>query len=88
MPTLATSPASQPSRPHPLYFVETLLPRTRVRCFIEVDRDSNSRAAVLDLIRTGEVDPVTVLEIDETEGTARNVTAEIVAAASDAREAA
>jgi hypothetical protein len=29
-----------------------------------------------------------VLEIDETEGTARNVTAEIVAAASDAREAA
>ncbi len=62
----------------PLYFVEHQ--GKRARYFPEVDRDSNSLAAVIDLIIKGEVDPVKVLEVDEAEGTCRDVTAEIMAA--------
>jgi len=68
---------------NPLYFIETQSPRIRGPWFTEVDRDTNSRAAVIDLIRTGEVDPVKVLEIDEDAGSCRDVTEEIVAEAMD-----
>ena len=51
------------------------------RWFIECDRDTNSREAAIELIRSGEVDPVKVLEICEDEGTCRDVTADIIAQA-------
>lgn len=62
----------------PLYFVESYFPRLRQRAFIECDRDSNSREYVKGLIRTGEVTPLKVLEVDEEQGTCRDVTAEIL----------
>lgn len=58
-----------------LYFIETQSSRLG-RWFIECDRDSNSRAQVIGLIRSGEVDPVKVLEVIEDEGTCRDVTDE------------
>ena len=64
----------------PLYFLETKTSKLG-RWFIECDRDSNSRAHVIGLIRSGEVDPVKVLEVCEDEGTVRDVTDEIKAAA-------
>jgi hypothetical protein len=67
---------STASHPTPLYFVEHQ--GRKARYFLEADRDSNSRRAVIDLIRSREVEPVKVLEIDEIEGTCRDVTAEIV----------
>lgn len=65
----------------PLYFIETTSPRIRGAWFIECDRDQNSRAHVIGLIRSGEVDPVKVLEVDEDAGTCRDVSAEILEAA-------
>mgnify|MGYP001575497631 CR=1 FL=1 len=58
-----------------LYFVETQSSKLG-RWFVECDRDSNSREYVLGLIRSGEVDPVKVLEVNEDEGTCRDVTEE------------
>lgn len=60
-----------------LYFIETQSSRLG-RWFIECDRDSNSRADAIELIRSGEVDPVKVLEICEDEGTCRDVTDEFI----------
>ena len=54
-----------------LFFVEHNFGRLG-RAFLELDRDSNSREAVLNLIRTREVDPVCVLEVDEEAGIIRN----------------
>ena len=64
---------------NPLYFVETQ--GRRARWFIECDRDTNSRKHVIGLIRTGEVSPVKVLEIDEESGSCRDVTDELKAEA-------
>ncbi len=64
-----------------LYLIEANFGRLG-RSFIETDRDQNSRASVIALIRSGEVDPVMVLEIDEDAGTCRDVTAEICGEAS------
>ena len=58
-------------RPSPLYFIEQRFRRGDC-AFLELDRDLNSRASVLEMIRSGEVHPVKVLEIDETEGTVRD----------------
>lgn len=69
-------------RLHPLYFVEHV-GRRGVRWFPELDRDSNSRSAVIDLIRTREVDPIKVLEVDEVAGSVRDVTEELKAEAFD-----
>lgn len=55
-----------------LYFIETKSAKLG-RWFIECDRDSNSRETALQLIRSGEVNPVKVLEVDEDAGTVRNV---------------
>lgn len=57
---------------NPLYFIETQSAKLG-RWFIECDRDSNSRDQALMLIRTRQVDPVKVLEVDEDAGTTRNV---------------
>ena len=71
---------------NPLYFIETQTAKLG-RWFIECDRDKNSRAYVIELIRTGEVDPIKVLEICEDEGTCRDVTDEIIAAAQETEAA-
>jgi len=63
--------------PNLLYFVETVSPRVRGAWFTELDRDTNSRAHVIGLIRTGEITPIKVLEVNEDEGRVRDVTAEI-----------
>lgn len=71
----------------PLYLAECSYGR-HGNAFRETDRDSNSRSAIIDLIRTGEIDVVKIIEIDEVEGSVRDVTAELVAEAMDLREAA
>ena len=53
---------------HPLYLIEADFGRIG-RAFIETDRDSNSRAHAIELIRSGEVNPIKVLEVCEDEGT-------------------
>jgi hypothetical protein len=60
-----------------IYLIEANFGR-HGRAFIETDRDQNSRASVIELIRSGEVDPVKVLEVNEDEGTCRDVTADIL----------
>jgi hypothetical protein len=60
----------------PIYLVEHQ--GLRARYFVETDRDSNSRAQVIGLIRSGEVNPVKVIEVCEDEGTVRNVTEEFL----------
>ena len=80
--------AATASRPAPLYLAEVHLGRLG-RVFLETDRDSNSRAHIVSLIRTGEHDVVKVIEIDEVEGSCRDVTDDIVSeAARDDRRAA
>lgn len=63
---------------NPVYLIEADFGRNG-RAFIETDRDSNSRAHVIGLIRSGEVKPVKIIEITEDEGTVRDVTADILA---------
>ncbi|HYM31834.1 MAG TPA: hypothetical protein VEU47_11065 [Candidatus Cybelea sp.] len=65
-----------PSRPSPLYLAECRYGRLG-HAFRETDRDSNSRAEIIDLMRTGEIEAIKVLEIDEVEGTCRDVTLEL-----------
>lgn len=72
-------------RPGPLYFVENDFGRLG-REFIECDRDKNSRAEVVRLIRVGGISPVKILEVDEQAGTCRDCTDELVAEAEAERE--
>jgi len=58
-----------------LYFIETSSPRINGSWFLETDRDSNSRKFALNEVRRGGV--VKVLEINEDEGTCRDVTEEL-----------
>lgn len=62
---------------NPIYLIETRHERLG-RWFIETDRDSNSRSHVIGLIRSGQVDPVKVIEVCEDENTCRDVTADIL----------
>jgi len=49
------------------------------RAFVEIDRDRNSRASVIEDIAAGEHrDVVTVLELNPVEGHSRDVTTEIL----------
>lgn len=57
----------------PLYFIETSSPSLG-RWFLELDRDSNSRD---EIIRQFDDATVRVLEVNEDEGTCRDVTEEI-----------
>lgn len=61
---------------HPLYLIETQ--HNGARWFIETDRDNNSRAHAVELIRSGNVNAFKVLEVCEDEGTCRDVTADIL----------
>jgi hypothetical protein len=61
----------------PLYFIEASFGRQGC-AFIETDRDTNSRASVIALIRSGEVNAFKVIEVCEDEGTVRDVTEEIL----------
>lgn len=63
---------------NPLYLIEASFGRLG-RAFIETDRDSNSRAHVIELIRSGEVNALKVIEVIEDEGTVRDITADILA---------
>lgn len=71
----------------PLYLAECRYGRYG-NAFRETDRDSNSRAGIIDLIRSGEIDVVKVIEIDEVAGTVCDVTDELVSEAMEMREAA
>jgi hypothetical protein len=68
----------------PLYLIECNYGRLG-KAFREADRDSNSRDAVVELVRSGECDPVKILEVDEDAGTVRDVTDEICGEANFAR---
>lgn len=63
-----------------LFFLETRA-RDGKRYFLELDRDQNSRQAVIEMIASGEVDPVKILEVCEDDGRVFDVTQEVVALA-------
>lgn len=73
-----------PSRPGPLYFAETSYGKLGIE-FQALDRDINSRAEIVRQIRGG-ADVIKVLEVDEQDGTCRDVTDDILAEAAEARE--
>jgi hypothetical protein len=54
----------KPQQPHPLYFIESDMGRLG-NWFSDLCRDSNSRSSVVALIRSGEINPVRVLEVIE-----------------------
>jgi hypothetical protein len=70
----------------PLYLAECRFGRFG-NAFRETDRDSNSRSEIIDLIRTGEIDVIKVIEVDEVAGTVCDVTDELVSEALMARAA-
>lgn len=76
---------SKPSNPQPLLFVECKYGRLGVE-FQATDRDQNSRAEIVRQVRSGEIDVLRVLEVDEADGTCRDVTADILAEAAVPRE--
>jgi hypothetical protein len=63
----------------PLYLVEHQ--GLRARYFLETDRDSNSLQSIVDMIRSGEIKPVKIIEVDEEAGTVENITDEVMAVA-------
>lgn len=70
----------------PLYFIEHA--GRRSKWFLELDRDDNSRASVIDAIRTGNAVPVKILEViepcaDFPFGYVTDVTAELLAEANE-----
>ena len=73
------------SNPHLLYLAECSYGRLGIE-FQATDRDTNSRAEIVRQIRSGAIDPVKVLEIDEIAGTCIDVTDELVAEAEQERE--
>jgi hypothetical protein len=70
-----------------LYFIEIEGLKIRGRWFLEADRDE-TRADVLETIRQHHPRVKKVLEVNEAEGTCRDVTAEMVADAGAVLEAA
>ena len=72
-------------RPQPLYFAECHYGKLGVE-FEALDRDKNSRAEILRQIRNGGINPVKILEVDESAGTCRDCTDELMAEAAEARE--
>jgi hypothetical protein len=72
-------------RPQPLYFAECHYGKLGVE-FESLDRDKNSRAEVVRQIRNGGINPIKILEVDETAGTCRDCTDEILAEAAEDRE--
>jgi hypothetical protein len=73
--------------PNPLYFAEVQYGRLGP-AFRETDRDLNSRAEIITLIRSGEIDPIKIIEVTEPcdeypQGRVADVTDDLVAAAID-----
>lgn len=66
----------------PLYLVEHA-GRREGPYFPGLDRDSNSRASIIEQIRTRELDPLVIYALDETEMTFKDVTEELVGEAMD-----
>jgi hypothetical protein len=75
-PAMSTAAATLP-RQLPLYLAECRYGRFG-NAFRETDRDRNSRDEIISLIRSGEIDIIKVIEIDEVEGRCRDVTDELV----------
>jgi hypothetical protein len=73
-------------RPLPIYFAE--VDYGCAKAFQETDRDRNSRQAIVEMIRSGEIEVVKVIEINEINGTVFDVTDELVSEALAQREAA
>ena len=71
--------------PLPLYFAECRYGRLGNE-FQATDRDKNSRAEIVREIRSGGINPIKILEIDEDAGTCRDVTEELLAEAEAKRE--
>jgi len=63
--------------PGPLYFAECSYGKLGNE-FQATDRDKNSRASIVREIRSGGIDPIKILEIDEQAGTCRDVTDELM----------
>lgn len=77
----STITRKQPSpRPLPLYFAECVYGRFG-NAFRETDRDQNSRNEIICLIRSGDIEVVKVIEVNEINGTVFDVTEELVAEA-------
>ena len=79
-------------RPRPLYFAECSFGRAG-RAFRETDRDANSRASIISLIRSGEIEALKVIEViepceDFPRGAVNDVTEEVVSEAQANVEAA
>ena len=64
-----------------LYFIEVSGQKIRGKWFLETDRD-DTRADVLDTINIYQGHVLKVLEVNEADGTCRNVTDQMVAEAS------
>jgi hypothetical protein len=71
--------------PGPLYFAECSYGRLGNE-FQALDRDKNSRAEIIREIRSGGINPIKILEIDEQAGSCRDVTDELMAEAEAERE--
>jgi hypothetical protein len=87
---IMTARCSPPAKLQPLYFVENDFGKLG-REFVELDRDKNSRADVVRLIRNGSLSPVKVIEViepceDFPRGQVLDVTAELCAEAEQERE--
>jgi hypothetical protein len=80
-----TCHCSPPSRPAPLYLAECNYGKLG-REFQATDRDNNSRAEIVRQIRSGAIDAIKILEVDEIAGTCRDVTEELLAEAAEERE--
>lgn len=86
MSTSTIRPAPTP-RPLPLYLAECSYGR-HGNAFRETDRDRDSRDEIIGLIRSGEIEVVKIIEINEINGTVFDVTDELVSEALAQREAA
>lgn len=62
---------------NPIYMVECSYGRLG-NAFRETDRDSNSLQGILDMIRSGEINPIKILEIDEEAGRVEDITSEVM----------
>lgn len=72
-------------KPGPLYMVEVSYGKLGVE-FQATDRDTNSRVEIVRQIRSGAIDPVKILLVDELAGTVTDVTDEILTEANEERE--
>lgn len=61
----------------PIYLVEHQ--GRSARYFVETDRDENSLQSILGMIRSGELKPVKILEVDEDMNRVEDITEEVMA---------